>query len=214
MCTGHRQVDFEVICKYLSDVSMLKAYKLLGLALWAEKMTTLVFVDAHATDWVDQAKSLTMDYFQWMNREIIQACQFSIPDIVDMPLDAYVEAAAAAICPKNTPNSAFYLLTVSGRTVGMGGLRQLPDGNGEIVRIYVDPDCRGNGYGSMIMRHLVSEAQRFAYQRLYLDTGCFMKSAHYLYQACGFVDCPAYAGAEPPAELHPYWRFMKLDLTQ
>jgi GNAT superfamily N-acetyltransferase len=177
-------------------------------------MTIPYFVDAHAPQWVAHAKSLTMDYFRWMNQEIIKACQFSISDIVGMPLDDYVISAADTICPNNTSESAFYLLTVSDVPVGMGGLRKLPDGNGEIVRIYVDPACRGKGYGTLIMRHLISEARRLEYQQLYLDTGDFMKSAHRLYESLGFVDCDAYAGAEPPVELHPYWRFMSLDLSQ
>lgn len=177
-------------------------------------MANTQFVDAHSPEWGAQAQSLTMDYFRWMNLEIIRTCQFSIPDIVGMPLDDYVVAAAGAICPKNSQQSAFYLLVVDSNAVGMGGLRQLPDGNGEIVRIYVDPGFRSKGYGAMIIQHLISEAKRFSYNQLFLDTGAFMKSAHRLYESFGFVDCASYAGAEPPAALHPYWRFMSCDLTK
>ena len=173
-------------------------------------MTNIQFVDAHAPEWSAQAQSLTSDYFTWMNSEIVRACQFSISDIVGMPLDEYVVAASDAICPKNSPQSVFYLLTVGKVAVGMGGLRQLPDGNGEIVRIYVDPTCRNKGYGASIIKHLISESRRLAYHRLCLDTGIFMKSAHRLYEAFGFIDCAAYSGAEPPVVLHPYWRFMQL----
>lgn len=176
-------------------------------------MTNIQFVDAHAPEWSAQAQSLTLDYFTWMNLEIIRACQFSIPDIVGMPLDEYVVAAADAICPKNSPQSAFFLLSVDGVAVGMGGFRRLPFGQAEIVRIYVDPASRGKGYGAMLMAHLISETKQLGYEFLYLDTGVFMKSAHQLYESFGFVDCDAYAGAEPPAQLHPYWRFMVLDLA-
>ncbi len=177
-------------------------------------MTTPIFVNAHSSEWVQHAKSLTKSYFEWMNREVMKTCPFSIPDIVGMPLDTYIDHAASIICPNDVAHGAFYLLTHGGIAVGMGGLRKLPDGNGEIVRIYVDPACRGKGYGTLIMRHLIFEARRLEYQQLNLDTGDFMKSAHRLYESLGFVDCDAYAGAEPPVELHPYWRFMSLDLSQ
>ncbi len=177
-------------------------------------MTIPIFVNAHSSEWVQHAKSLTKSYFEWMNREIMKACPFSIPDIVGMPLDAYIEYAASIICPNDVVHGAYYLLTVDGVAVGMGGLRQLPDGHGEIVRIYVDPKHRAKGLGSMLMHRLVTEAKELGYRRLYLDTGVFMKSAHRLYESCGFVDCDPYPGAEPPVAIHPYWRFMRLDLEQ
>jgi len=171
------------------------------------------FVNAHSPEWVSHARSLTKSYFEWMNREIIKTCNFSIPDIVGMPLDAYVEHASSIICPNDVTHGAYYLLVLDGIAIGMGGLRQLPDGNGEIVRVYVEPMCRGKGYGAMLMEHLVSEARRIGYRKVCLDTGDFMKSAHRLYESFGFVDCQAYAGAEPPAALHPHWRFMVLVLS-
>jgi GNAT superfamily N-acetyltransferase len=177
-------------------------------------MTTPKFVNAHSSEWIQQARLLTKTYFEWMNREIIEACHFSIPDIVGMPLDVYLENVAKTICPDDALHSVYYLLVIDDRAVGMGGLRRLPDGHGEIVRIYVDPSCRGQKLGSMLMRRLISEAENLGYSRLYLDTGVFMKSAHRLYESYGFVDCNAYAGAEPPVALHPYWRFMTLDKSQ
>jgi GNAT superfamily N-acetyltransferase len=166
------------------------------------------FVDAHAPDWVDKAMYLTMHYFEWMDQEIRTTCGFSIPDIVGMPLPAYIQSVADTICP-NVPNeSIFYLLVVDDVAIGMGGLRRLSQDSAEIVRIYLDPKYRGCGYGSKMVDRLIDDARQFGYVRLYLDTGEFMKSAHRIYESYGFEICAPYEGAEPPKELHPYWRFM------
>lgn len=166
------------------------------------------FVDAHAPDWFDKAMYLTMQYFEWMDQEIRTTCGFSIPDIVGMPLPAYIQSVADTICP-NVPNeSIFYLLVVDDVAIGMGGLRRLSQESAEIVRIYLDPKFRGCGYGSKMVERLIDDARQFGYVRIYLDTGEFMKSAHRVYESYGFEICAPYDGAEPPKELHPYWGFM------
>lgn len=170
------------------------------------------FVDAHSPEWINQAMALTMDYFEWMNQEIIKTCQFSIADIVEMPLATYVTTIFKTICPDNPDQGVFYLLVIDGVAVGMGGLRRLPGGQAEIVRIYTQPMHRGKGYGGMVLARLIDDAKHLDCRLLNLDTGIFMNSAYALYESYGFKDCEPYEGAEPPAALFPYWRFMQLPL--
>lgn len=170
---------------------------------------TLKFVNAHDSAWEVQAHCLTMAYFEWMNQEIKAACPFSIEDIVGMPLADYVAQALDTICPNDALSARFYLLVVDEVAVAMGGIRRLPDGSAEIVRIYTDPEHRGHGYGRHVLNKLMADAVSLGYKTLKLDTGLFMKSAHRLYESLGFQDCEAYVGAEPPPELRPFWRFME-----
>lgn len=174
--------------------------------------STLIFADAHDKAWSVQAHCLTMAYFEWMNREIKASCSFSIQDIVGMPLAEYVAHAVDTICPDDSSSARFYLLIVNGAAVAMGGIRRLPDGNAEVVRIYTAPQHRGHGYGTLVLKKLMSDAVELGYETIKLDTGLFMKSAHRLYESLGFHDCEAYVGAEPPPELLPYWRFMERSL--
>lgn len=177
-------------------------------------MTRPQFVDAHSPQWADQARSLTVAYFQWMNQQITEACAFSIEDIVGMPLLNYVDSAWSTICPNDSARGKFYLLVAGSAAVAMGGIRRLPDGSAEIVRIYTEPGHRGKGYGAIILTRLISDAKQLGFQTLKLDTGNFMKAAHALYESFGFRDCAPYAGAEPPPELLPYWRYMERSLTE
>lgn len=172
----------------------------------------LEFVNAHAKDWSAQTHALTMAYFEWMNDQIVEQCQCSIEDIVGMPLTSYVSSVYESICPDHADQGRFYLLLSEKQAVAMGGVRRLPDGSAEVVRIYTDPSHRGNGYGAVMLDKLISDAVIWGCEKIKLDTGNFMTSAHKLYESLGFKDTDPYVGAEPPAKLFPYWRFMEKSL--
>jgi ribosomal protein S18 acetylase RimI-like enzyme len=91
--------------------------------------------------------------------------------------------------------------------MAMGGLRRLPDGTAEIVRIYTKPESRGLGLGRRMVGELTSLASSLSYQTLRLDTAVFMESAQRIYEAAGFLPRGPYAGAEPPPQLQPYWLY-------
>lgn len=175
-------------------------------------MQTQSFVDAHSPQWSTAALALTKEYFLWMNGEFKKTFHFSIEDLVGMSLDAYILSAMEVISPKNQPNSVFQLLISNNQPVAMGGLRPLPSGHGEVVRIYTSPQYRGQGFGRAMLEHIIQQAKDFGFPVLNLDTAIFMKEAQSMYKAHGFVPCEPYEGAEPPLQLRPHWLYMKLDL--
>lgn len=157
---------------------------------------------------------LSHEYFVWMNEKIAVLCGFSIPDIVNMPLAEYVELTVGIGCKLTLEEGGVYFIrNVDGHAVAMGGIRRLPDGTAEIVRIYTRPSSRGLGFGSAMISGLINEAGRLGYRELRLDTGVFMREAQSLYKAAGFTPCEQYAGAEPPDELKPYWLYMSRSLV-
>ena len=175
-------------------------------------MNTYHFVDAHDADWFNCAINMTQEYFLWMNEQILDICKFSIEDIVGMSLNDYIQQSMDNIVPRDANNSVYHLLIENGQAVAMGGLRQLSNGHGEIVRIYTKPSYRGRGFGRLMLEKLISEASSFNFPVLNLDTGIFMKDAQALYLSHGFQFCAPYEGAEPPPQLLPYWLYMELKL--
>ncbi len=156
---------------------------------------------------------MIMDYFRWMNEQIIETCHFSISDFVGMSLSDYVASVHSTICPDRADQGKFYLLVVDGHAVSMGGMRRLQDGSAEVVRIYTQPGARGKGYGGVMLSRLIADAEAWGCPSIKLDTGNFMKSAHRLYETFGFTETLPYFGAEPPPELFPFWRFMERPLN-
>jgi ribosomal protein S18 acetylase RimI-like enzyme len=63
---------------------------------------------------------------------------------------------------------------------------------GEIKRVYVRPEGRGQGIGRRLTRAALDEAKRLGYHRVVLDTLPSMGSAVALYRKMGFRPIPAY----------------------
>jgi GNAT superfamily N-acetyltransferase len=176
-------------------------------------MSNPAFVQVNPGEYRSEIFGITMEYFGWMNWEVIKAFGISIPTIVGKPLNEYVYGTLETVCSGVPPEGVFYLLLEDDITVGSGGLRRLPDGSVEIVRIFVRDKFRGRGYGRAILARLLADAADFGYTIVRLDTGNFMQSAHRIYESFGFEDCPPYEGAEAPPQLVPHWRYMSKRLA-
>ena len=153
------------------------------------------------------------EYLNWIGVAVQQRFGLSLADLLGTPIPAYVEGALEKLCEGAPPAGVFYLVLDGDAVVGMGGLRRVREGVGEIKRIYVPKIARGGGLGAKILDRLMGDARGFGYRELVLDTGPFMTSAHRLYEAAGFVDIPAYPEVEAPQALHHDWRFMKIALS-
>lgn len=152
-------------------------------------------------------------YLEWIAAAIAERFSLSLSDLLGAPIPDYIDGALDKLCEGTPPNGVFYLTRVDGAPAGMGGLRRVRDGVGEIKRIYVPETMRGGGLGARILERLMADARAFGYRELVLDTGPFMTSAHRLYEAVGFVDIAPYPEAEIPEALHADWRFMRCILS-
>ena len=87
-----------------------------------------------------------------------------------------------------------WLAEEGGRVVGCIALRKLAGrkGCGEIKRLYVRPEFRGNGAADLLLQTLEEYAKEFGYEWLYLDTAADMKAAARFYEKKGFERCERY----------------------
>jgi putative acetyltransferase len=88
-----------------------------------------------------------------------------------------------------------------GRPVGCGALRclrepalmrELGPRVGELKRMYVAPEVRGQGIGRALLARLEAEARTLGLARLVLETGTRQAEALALYRRAGFTEIPAY----------------------
>ena len=85
--------------------------------------------------------------------------------------------------------SRLYLLKEENRVVGMLtlGIYVSPTGSkGWIEDVVVDDDCRGRGYGRMLVAHAIEEARKAGVAQLMLTSNPLRVAANKLYQAMGF----------------------------
>jgi putative acetyltransferase len=102
---------------------------------------------------------------------------------------------AGAPAPTNAPivpRASFVLAHLGDAVVGRGALRPLDATTAEIKRMFVRRAARRQGVARAIVDHLVSEAGRFGYQRVRLETGNRQPEAIALYAACGFARIAAF----------------------
>lgn len=80
--------------------------------------------------------------------------------------------------------------------LGVGALKALGDGTGEVKSMRTAAGATGRGTGATILRHIIALAQVRGYSALKLETGTgpLFDAAHSLYRRYGFAPCPPFAG--------------------
>lgn len=95
----------------------------------------------------------------------------------------------------------FLVARLMGRAVGCGALRGLRDRAlvrelgervGELKRMYVVPEVRGQGVGRALLTRLEAEGRALGLGRLVLETGIRQVEALGLYRRAGFSEISAY----------------------
>ena len=170
------------------------------------------FIAADVASHREELIQLNVEYLSWVFTEVESLFGVPVNEVVGMPASEYVPGVIDKVCGDPPPRGVFYLVKIDSELAGMGGLRFLRPGVAEIKRIYFRPEFRGRKLGALTLARLLADAREFGYRSVCLDTGPFMTSAHRLYEANGFSDCPAYEGVEVPAEFHDRWRFMERTL--
>lgn len=80
------------------------------------------------------------------------------------------------------------------QVIGCGALRELGGGHGEIKSMHTVQNIRRLGVGSLMLRHIIAEAEGRGYDRLSLETGSqpAFEAARRFYERHGFAECPPF----------------------
>ena len=87
---------------------------------------------------------------------------------------------------------AFFLLRSDEAAAGCGGVKLFGTEYGEIKRMYVRPQFRGNGFAKMLLTHLEEFTRGQGVKTLRLETGIHQKEAIGLYERMGFQNIPPF----------------------
>jgi putative acetyltransferase len=99
------------------------------------------------------------------------------------------------------PEVTVWTVHCAGRVVGVGALKTLGGGAGELKSMRTHPDHLRQGIGVFLLRHMIAEARARLFIRLSLETGSgpAFEPALALYRRHGFVDGEPFAGYERSA---------------
>jgi putative acetyltransferase len=108
------------------------------------------------------------------------------------------------------PAITFVSYRVDGELLGIGALKDLGDGHGELKSMHTSAAARGRGIAGAIVTHLVALARERGLARVSLETGTpeAFRPARSLYARHGFVECGPFGDYAPSA----YSTFMTLAL--
>ena len=101
------------------------------------------------------------------------------------------------------PAGALFLAMDGGRGAGCVALRKLGEGIGEMKRLFVRPEYRGQGVGRALAMRVLQEAITAGYALMRLDTLARLKEAMRLYESLGFKQISPYRAN--PLEDVVYW---------
>lgn len=95
----------------------------------------------------------------------------------------------------SVPGSTYFVAEYGGEIVGGGGIYPtagLPEGTCELVKMYVLPEVRGIGLGSVLIQKSLDFAQAYGYRQVYLETMPELQQALKTYAKFGFeyIDAP------------------------
>ncbi|QAY68318.1 GNAT family N-acetyltransferase [Paenibacillus protaetiae] len=109
------------------------------------------------------------------------------------------------------PELTFWSAWDGGRLAGMGALKDLGGGHGEVKSMRTSADYLRRGVATQMLAHIIQEAERRGYSRISLETGsmdAFMP-ARKLYAGFGFHCCGPFADYKED----PYSVFMTKQLN-
>ena len=86
---------------------------------------------------------------------------------------------------------AFFMVRVDGVSAGCGGVQIFGD-YGELKRMYLRAEFRGQGLGRLLVEHLADHARGHGARLLRLETGIYQTDAIRLYERMGFYEIPPF----------------------
>jgi ribosomal protein S18 acetylase RimI-like enzyme len=154
-------------------------------------------------------RRLNIEHLTWAIDQLREQHGYIASSESGQTIPEYVDEHLEDLTRLHPPDGIIYLLGANGDIVGMGALRKLSDGVGEIKRMYIRPAYRGRGYGKQLLEQLLSAGRRFGCSTFLLDTPKFATAAQHIYRSAGFQERNEYPESEIPATFTPYWLFME-----
>jgi len=177
-------------------------------------MNEISFHHVKTDEQKEQARVLIREYLGWLNERVKRDYG------LEFDIEAMVESDLTDSDKFEPPQGRFYLAQYGDKIAGVGCLKKLGDGVGEIQRMYVLPSFRGEGIGRAILERLIDDARSIGYHQLKLESLKFLDAAHSLYRSMGFREIDPYAdnsmkpyqAAETLDRYYAITVFMEMDL--
>ncbi|MFN0194697.1 MAG: GNAT family N-acetyltransferase [Aestuariivirga sp.] len=95
-----------------------------------------------------------------------------------------------------SPDVDFWAAWDGDALMGVGAVKEIEAGHGEVKSMHTAEAARRKGVGSAILNHMIETSRAKGLRRLSLETGSFgyFQPAVALYKSHGFIECPPFGG--------------------
>ena len=100
------------------------------------------------------------------------------------------------------PAVTFFSCRDDGTVLGVGAIKELDSGHGELKSMHTAAEARGRGVGRAMLEHLLAVARSRGYRRVSLETGTTpgFTAARAMYESAGFVPAEPFGGYQRSAD--------------
>lgn len=124
------------------------------------------------------ASALFKEYAEWLN--------------IDLSFQNFEEELLQLKEMYSEPRGGIFLLQQGEEFIGCVAIRKKGEGIAELKRMYIQPDIRKAGAGTMLLEKALAAAKELGYQMIRLDTLANMTPAINLYKKHGFYEIAPY----------------------
>lgn len=157
----------------------------------------------------DDYRQLNVELITWIANQFLANYQLDVVSMIGQTIPEYVDGHLEDLASLQPPKGIIYFLVVEGNITGMGAIRKVSEGIGEIKRMYIRPQYRGRGYRTQMLDTLLAKGRKLGCTVFVLETSKFMTTAQHIYRSVGFRERGEYPESETPPILRSYQLYME-----
>ena len=155
---------------------------------------------------------LNKEHLLWISQKESEIYNINLESEIGIKIEFYVEECVKEFSNIYPPDGIYYILFIKNKPIGMGALKKISAGIGEIKRMYIRPKHRGKGYGKSLLNKLLTMAKEYNFTVIRLDTAIYMRAAQKIYRAAGFCEREKYPETEVPKAMQSHWLYFERSL--
>ena len=167
------------------------------------------FIPFNKREHMDEFYKMNIEYMTWVVNELDSYSKLDSRKIIGATIPVLVDNTIEPFLNFKPREGILFIVTVDGKVAGMGAIKKLNEGTGEIKRMYTRPDYRGQGIGKKMLQKLLEIGREYGCTEFMLDTPKWAYTAQHIYKSAGFKEIEEYPESEIPPEFRSYWMYMK-----
>ena len=157
---------------------------------------------------MDEFYKMNLETLNWHGEELLKNYQFDVYAHFGQTLEEFTENAIKPYLKNKPPEGINLILEVDGKPAGMLAIWKTSEGLGEIHRMWIRTEYRGNGYSKPLLNKILEKGREFGFTTFRLATPKFAHAAQHLYRSAGFKDAGEFRDVSHPV-LRDAWICME-----